>query len=83
MTITLDSISGMPAISSYYPPPPARYRSTVFQYVYFRADIVAIGRVLPACFDPSDDGFCAAVGLRTHRVPRSALCGDGLHGGAC
>lgn len=63
MTIALDSIQGMPAFCTYFPMPPARYRNARFQYVYFRADRSAIDRVLPACFEPSDDGFCAAFGL--------------------
>ena len=53
----------MPAFSPYYPAPPARYRSVRFQYVYFRADVAAVDRVLPACFEPATDGFCAAFGL--------------------
>ena len=53
----------MPAFSPYYPMPPARYRNVRFQYVYFRADLAALDRVLPACFEPATDGFCAAFGL--------------------
>ena len=63
MTIPLDKIANMPAFSPYYPMPPARYRNVRFQYVYFRVDVSAVDRVLPACFEPSDDGFCAAIGL--------------------
>jgi acetoacetate decarboxylase len=63
MTIPLDQIANMPACSSYYPMPPARYRNVRFQYVCFRADVAAIDRVLPACFEPATDGFCAAFGL--------------------
>ena len=72
MSIPLKSISGMPAFSSYYPMPPARYRNVRFQTVYFRADISAIARVLPDCLEPSLDGFCAAIGLS---VPWSANYG--------
>ena len=63
MAIALDQIENMPAFSSCYPMPPARYRNVRFQYVYFRADIGAIDRILPGCFEPSDDGSCAAIGL--------------------
>ena len=72
MTIPLDQITSMPAFSYYYPMPPARYRNARFQYVYFRADVAAIDRVLPACFEPAEDGFCAAIGLT---VPWSANYG--------
>jgi acetoacetate decarboxylase len=63
MSIPLEKIANMPAYSPYYPMPPARYRNVRFQYVYFRADVSAIDRVLPACFEASQDGFCAAIGL--------------------
>ena len=63
MTIPLKQIANMPAFSPYYPMPPARYRSVRFQHVYFRADVSAVDRVLPACFEPADDGFCAAIGM--------------------
>ncbi len=72
MSIPLDQIVNMPAFSPYYPMPPARYRHARFQYVYFRADVSAVDRVLPACFEPSEDGFCAAIGLT---VPWSANYG--------
>ena len=72
MSIPLDQIANMPAFSPYYPMPPARYRNARFQFVYFRADVSAVDRVLPACFEPSDDGFCAAIGLS---VPWSANYG--------
>lgn len=63
MSIPLDQIANMPAFSPYYPMPPARYRNARFQFVYFRADVAAVERVLPACFEPAEDGFCAAIGL--------------------
>ena len=63
MTIPLDKIANMPAFCPYYPMPPTRYRAVKFHYVYFRADVSAVDRVLPACFEPTDDGFCAAFGL--------------------
>ena len=63
MTIPLGQIANMPAYSPYYPMPPARYRNVRFQYVYFRADVAALDRVLPECFEPAADGFCAAFGL--------------------
>jgi len=63
MTIPLEKIDNMPAFSPYYPMPPARFRNAKFQYVFFRADVAAVDRVLPACFEPSDDGFCAAIGI--------------------
>lgn len=63
MTIPLDSIANMPAFFPYYPSPPARYRGVKFQFVYFRADVAAVERVLPSCLEPADDGFCAAIGL--------------------
>jgi acetoacetate decarboxylase len=72
MAIPLESITGMPAFSSYYPMPPARYRNVRFQFVYFRADPAAVDRVLPACFEPAEDGFCAAMGVS---VPWSANYG--------
>ena len=63
MTIPIDQITNMPAFSPYYPAPPARYRNARFQFVCFRADLSAIDRVLPSCFKPSQDGFCAAIGI--------------------
>jgi len=72
MTIPLDQIDNMPAFSPYYPKPPARYRNVRFHHVFFRADPAAIDRVLPACFEPSEDGVCAAIGLA---VPWSANYG--------
>ena len=63
MAIPLDEIANMPAFSPYYPKLPSRYRNARFQFVYFRADVSAVDGVLPACFEPSEDGFCAAVGL--------------------
>ena len=72
MTIPLDQIANMPAFSPYYPMPPARYCNVRIQFVYFRADMAAIDRVLPACFEPSEDGFCAAIGAT---VPWSANYG--------
>lgn len=63
MTIPLEKITSMPAFCSYYPLPRTRYRNVKFQYVYFRADVSAVDRVLPACFEPSPDGFCAAIGI--------------------
>ena len=73
MTISLDQVEGMPAFSSYYPKPPARYRNVQFQFVYFRAEIGAVGRLLPSCFEPAEDGFCAAIGLT---VPWSSNYGS-------
>ena len=72
MTIPLDQIDNMPAFSPYYPMPPARYRNVRFHHVFFRADPAAVDRVLPACFAPSDDGLCVAIGLT---VPWSANYG--------
>lgn len=72
MTIPLDKIANMPAYSPYYPIPPAAYRNTRFQFVYFRADVAAVDRVLPACFEASEDGYCVAIGLT---VPWSANYG--------
>ena len=63
MSIPMEQIANMPAFSPYYPMPPARYRNVRLQYVYFRADVSAVERVLPACFEASEDGFCAAMGL--------------------
>ena len=73
MAIAMDNIANMPAFSPYYPMPPARYRNVKLQFVYFRADLTAIDRVLPECLEPSDDGFCAAIGLT---VPWSANYGQ-------
>ena len=63
MAIPLETIANMPAFSPCYPMPPARYRNVRVQYVYFRADAAAVDRVLPSCFEPAADGFCAAFGL--------------------
>jgi acetoacetate decarboxylase len=63
MSIPLDKITSMPAFSPYYPMPPTRYRNVRFQHVYFKADVSAVDRVLPSCFEPSEDGFCVATGL--------------------
>jgi acetoacetate decarboxylase len=72
MSIVLDDIANMPAFSPYYPMPPARYRDARFHYVYFQAAVAAVARVLPACFEPAQDGFCAAIGIS---VPWSANYG--------
>ena len=72
MTIPLDRIKSMPAFSSYFPMPPARYRNAQFQFVYFRAAESAIDRILPDCFDPPEDPMCMATGLT---VPWSANYG--------
>ena len=72
MTLPMDDIIGMPAFSTYYPMPPARYRGARFQFVCFRANVKAIERLLPSCFEPSEDGFCTAMGLS---VPWSANYG--------
>ena len=63
MSIPLEQIANMPAFSPYYPMPPARYRNVQIQYVHFRAETAALDRVLPACFEPADDGYCVAFGL--------------------
>ena len=63
MTIPMDKIEAIPAFSPYFPRPPARYRNHRSQRVFFRADLAAIDRVLPACFEPSDNGLCVAHGL--------------------
>jgi acetoacetate decarboxylase len=63
MTIPLDQIVSIPAFSPYYPMLPARYRNVKFHHVFFRAELSAISRVLPACFELSEDGMCSAVGL--------------------
>ena len=72
MSIPLDHITSMPAFSPYYPMPPAGYRNARLQYVYFRADVSAIDRILPDCFEPAEDGYCVAIGLS---VPWSANYG--------
>lgn len=72
MTIPMDQIENMPAFSPYYPMPPATYRNVRFQFVCFRAARAAVDRVLPDCFEPSEDGFCVATGLT---VPWSANYG--------
>ena len=63
MSIRLDQIVNMPAFSPYYANPPARYRNVKFQFVDFRADVSAVERVLPECFEPDEDGYCVAIGL--------------------
>lgn len=72
MGIAMDDIANMPAFSPYYPMPPARYRGVKFQFVAFRAEVSAVERVLPPCFEASADGFCTAIGLT---VPWSANYG--------
>jgi len=72
MTISLDKIANMPAFSPYYPMPPASYRNVCFQFVYFRAEVSAVDRILPECFEVSEDGYCVAIGLT---VPWSANYG--------
>lgn len=72
MTIPLEKIAGMPAFSPYYPLPPTRYRNLRAHYIAFRADVSALDRVLPECFEPSPDGFCMAFGLT---VPWSSSYG--------
>lgn len=72
MAIAMESIANMPAFSPYYPMPPARYRNVRFQFVSFRVEVAAVERVLPACFQASDDGLCTAIGLT---VPWSANYG--------
>lgn len=73
MSIPLDQVAGMPAFSPYFPALPARYRNASFQFVYFRAEVAAVDRFLPSCFEPAEDGFCAAIGLT---VPWSANYGS-------
>ena len=63
MAIPMDQITSMPAFSPYYPPPPVRYRNARFQFVFFRADPAAVDRVLPACLEPAEDGYCVAIGI--------------------
>ena len=73
MSIPINDIVTMPAFSSYYPMPPARYIGVRKHIVFFRAEIDAVNRILPDCFEPSDDGLCAASGLT---VPWSANYGE-------
>ncbi len=63
MTIPMDRIANMPAYSPYYPMPPSAYRNVCFQFVYFRAEVSAVDRVLPECFEAAEDGYCVAIGL--------------------
>lgn len=63
MTIPLETIRGMPAHGPYFAPPPTRYRNMSAHYVRFRAELAAVDRVLPSCFEPSEDGICVAFGL--------------------
>ena len=73
MSIPINEIVTMPAFSSYYPMPPARYNGVRMHNVFFRAGIDAVNRILPDCFEPSDDGLCVACGLT---VPWSANYGQ-------
>ena len=66
MAIPLDQIANMPAFSPYYPMPPARYRNVKFHFVYFRAHLDAIHRVLPDCFEAHRRRFLRR--LRPHRA---------------
>ena len=63
MTIPLNKINGMPAFSTYFPKPPALYKGVKSHQVHFKADKNAIDRVLPSCFEPSDDALCIASGM--------------------
>ena len=63
MTIPLDKINGMPAYSTYFPKPPAIYKGVKSHQIHFKADKNAISRVLPSCFEPSDDRLCIASGM--------------------
>jgi len=73
MSIPINDIVTMPAFSSYYPMPPARYIGVRKHIVFFRAKIDAVNRILPDCFEPSEDGLCAVSGLT---VPWSANYGE-------
>ena len=73
MTIPINNIVTMPAFSSYYPMPPARYVGVRMHSVFFRASTDAVNRILPDCFEPSQDGLCVATGLT---VPWSANYGQ-------
>ena len=73
MSIPINEIVTMPAFSPYYPMPPARYIGVRKHIVFFKAKIDAINRILPDCFEPSDDGLCAASGLT---IPWSANYGE-------
>ncbi len=53
----------MPARDPYYPPLPATYRNVRMQFVFFRADPNAVGKILPEPLEPSPDGLCMACGL--------------------
>jgi acetoacetate decarboxylase len=63
VTIPLDQIANMPAYSPYYVMPPSRYRNVRWHTVLFRADPAAVDAVLPACFEPLEDGLCAVCGI--------------------
>ena len=73
MSIPINDIMTMPAFSSYYPMPPARYIGVRKHIVFFRAKIDAVNRILPDCFAPSEYGLCAVSGLT---VPWSANYGE-------
>ena len=73
MSIPINDIVTMPAFSPYYPMPPARYIGVRMHNVFFRAEIDAVNRILPDCFEPSEDGLCVASGLT---VPWSANYGE-------
>jgi len=72
MSIPINEIVTMPAFSPYYPMPPARYIGVRKHIVFFKAKIDAVNRILPDCFEPSEDGLCVASGLT---VPWSANYG--------
>ena len=63
MRLKHDEGWNVPADRPFYPPLPARYRNVRFQFVFFRADPAAVGRLLPEPLEPADDGACMASGL--------------------
>ena len=73
MSIPMNDIVTMPAFSPYYPMPPARYRGVSMHSVFFKASLDAVNRILPDCFESSQDGLCSATGLT---VPWSANYGQ-------
>ena len=68
MPISINDIVTMPAFSPYYPMPPARYRGVRMHSVFFQASLHAVNRILPDCFDTSEDGLCVPVSY-THLRP--------------
>lgn len=64
MSLSHDEGYSIPFDSPFYPSLPAHYRDVAFQFVFFRADPKAVGRLLPKPLAPDPGGLCIAMGIR-------------------